>query len=413
MAASFDRSEHTARIVDMGDDRMLGVCEDGRRIWLEGAVVPGDVVRFQEEGKGGRVTELLQGADNRIDPPCPWFVACPGCALQPLPYERQLELKGSRVVESLRRMAGLEEIPFAGIRGAHAELGTRNKLDFTLEGSRMGYRGRDGSLVEVGDCLLGDKRLREWIPVLRSWLQAHPEHGLHRCLLRTDGSRSGVWMLFRGTLTEPERTYWHQQVQEAPGLNGVGLQPDWKSPWEVIGGDLRIPFRLADEDHVAEADAFFQVNDSLADTLVRSVMHRLDMGPVGNLMDLFCGTGAFTLPASKRAGRVLGLDTRPGKGPFRKADLRRGLPPKVLRDTWQTVLTDPPRSGMEKHLVRQLLEQVRPQRILYISCNPATLARDLKRLMATGAYRLIHVEAFDLFPQTPHVETVCELERVT
>ncbi len=408
-----DSSEHaaqTARIVDMGDDRMLGVCEDGRRIWLEGAVVPGDVVSFQPEGKGGCVTRILLPAEGRLDPPCPWFESCPGCALQPLPYTQQLELKSSRVVESLRRMGGVEKVPFGGITGSDQAFGTRNKLDLTLAHDRLGYRGHDGGIVEIEDCMLGDSRLREWIPRIRNWIQAEPDHGLHRCLLRTDSARSGVWVMFRGSLSDTHRTYWAEQLGTS-GLSGVGVQQDWTRPWQVIAGNLRIPFELAGQHHDVEADAFFQVNDVLADTLVRSVIRRLKAGHVGSVLDLFCGTGAFTLPAAESADRVLGLDSRPGKGPFLKADLRKGIPPKVLHTRWHTVITDPPRSGMEQRLIRQLRDQVQPNRLLYISCNPATLARDIKRLTAKGLYRLVHVEAFDLFPQTPHVETCCELER--
>ena len=404
-------SIQTATILDMGDDRMLGQQDDGRKVWLDGPVVPGDVVRFRQEGKGGVVLSVLEPAADRIPAPCPLFDRCPGCRLQPLPAKRQLELKADRIVQTLERLGGLKEIPFHGVRATKAEYGTRNKLDFTVDGPRLGYRSGDG-LADVSDCLLGDRLLRDWIPRVREWLGAHPDHNLHRCMLRTDGERNGVWMLLRGELAHDERNSWQKLFQDSDDLKGIGIQADWKQPWETLAGALDLRFALHGKEHSVQADGFFQVHDRLAGDLVGAVMDRLEQGRVGNLLDLFCGTGAFTLPAANIADRVLGLDSRPGQGPFQKADLRRGLPPKVLNQSWRTVLTDPPRAGMDKRLVGQLRDQVRADRILYISCNPATLARDLQRLMAKGDYQVTYVEGFDLFPQTPHVETVVELKNV-
>jgi len=145
---------------------------------------------------------------------------------------------------------------------------------------------------------------------------------------------------------------------------------------------------------------------------VRATLERAREARPASLLDLFCGSGAFTLPAARFCDTVLGLDSRPGKGPFQKADLRRGLPNKVMERPWDLVLVDPPRAGMEKRLVQQLRDRVRPRRLLYVSCNPATLARDLQRLCAKGDYTLNWVRGFDLFPQTSHVETLCEVVRV-
>lgn len=400
----------TARILDMGDDRMLGQRPDGRKIWLRGPVVPGDLVRYRPEGKGGETVDLLQPAPDRIPPPCPHFDHCPGCALQPLPYPRQLALKADRIVQTLQRLGGLTDVPFRGLQGSQSPYGTRNKLDFTLDGPRLGYRAGSGR-VDVHDCLQGDPLLREWIPPLREWIAQNPAHRLHRALLRTDGPRSGVLLLFRGEMTPAERDHWRARVTPGGSLRGVALQADWKQPWELLAGKTTLAFTREHETHHVPYDGFFQIHDRLAHRLVDRVMEHLRDDPPPTVLDLFCGVGAFTLPAARIADTVLGLDTRPGKGPFQKADLRRGLPPKVRSRRWHTVITDPPRAGMDKRLTAHLRDQVRPRRLLYISCNPATLARDLQRLTARRQYRLTSVEGFDLFPQTPHVETLCELLR--
>jgi 23S rRNA (uracil1939-C5)-methyltransferase len=389
---------------------MLGLMENGRKLWLQGPVVPGDEVRFRPEGKGGVVLGVTQPAPERVPAPCPLFESCPGCALQPLPYARQLELKGQRIVETLKRLGGQATVPFQGVVGSSDALGTRNKLDFSVEGPVLGYRTRSG-LLEVPDCLLGDALLRFWIPRVRQWLRTHPAHGLHRVLLRTNGDRSGVWLLMRGTLSSEERRDLVAWGRESSELRGIGIQPDWKQPWECVLGELTLQFSLADQAHTVEADGFFQVHDALADPLVRTALEQLPVGAGDAVLDLFCGTGALTLPAKAKTGVALGLDARPGRGPFQAVDLRRGLPVALLRRSWQAVITDPPRAGMEKKLTEQIRDQIAPGCVVYVSCNPATLARDVQRLTARGTYAVTFVQGFDLFPQTPHVETLCVLKK--
>ena len=403
-------SELTATIIDIGDESMLGLCEDGRKIWLDGPAVPGDRVTFEMTGKTGTVLEITEEAPERRPAFCPAFDACPGCQLQPLPYAQQLERKASKIVEALRRLGGVQDVPFEGIVPSPREEGSRNKLDFTVEGNRMGYQTRKG-LLPLDDCPAGHPQLRKVIPGLQKWLEKNPRNQLHRLLLRVDGSRQKVHVLLRGILEEDERAEWICWADNSPGVESLSIQKDWRAPWHSLFGEGRLRFSLADQQHEIAYDSFFQVNDELADHLVRDTLNELEPGG-GNLLDLFCGAGAFTLPASSLGFNVLGLDSRPGKGPFLRADLRKGLPKRVLNQTWQTVITDPPRSGMEKHLCTQIRDRITPEHILYVSCNPATLARDLQRLCAKGDYSLVKVKGYDLFPQTTHVETLALLKRV-
>ncbi|MGA0334331.1 MAG: class I SAM-dependent RNA methyltransferase [Kiritimatiellia bacterium] len=400
----------TAHLIDIGDESMLGLCEDGRKIWLEGPGVPGDRVALELDGKKGLITEILEPAPARQPPFCPHFERCPGCQLQPLPSSRQLELKAKKIVETLRRLGGFSEVPFDGIYASPREQGSRNKLDFTVEGPRLGYQTRDG-LLEIQACPAGDPLFQKFIPPLRKWLSGRPRHALHRILLRTDGDRKKVHLLLRGQLEADERASLLQELTPIDELCAVSLQRDWRAPWESLFGDGTLRFRLAGQEHLISYDGFFQVNPELADQLVRDTLEEIRAAD-GSLLDLFCGAGAFTLPAAAAGFEVLGLDSRPGKGPFQQADLRKGVPPKLRRRKWTTLITDPPRAGMEKVLCSQIRDEICPRQILYISCNPATLARDLQRICANGAYALQKVKGYDLFPHTTHVETLAILQRV-
>ncbi|MDF3129237.1 hypothetical protein P0Y35_08525 [Kiritimatiellaeota bacterium B1221] len=403
-------SESTAKIIDIGDESMLGLCDDGRKIWLTGPAVPGDIVQFDLEGKTGVVTEILEPAPERREAFCPHFADCPGCQLQPLPYPQQLELKGKKIVEALRRLGGFSEVPFAGVEGSTEEFGTRNKLDFTVDGNQVGYQTRKG-LLPVSTCPVGDPSLDKFIPHFQEWLGKNPRHQLHRLMLRTDGERKSVHVLLRGILGDTEQASLQDWAGAQEKLSSLSIQEDWRAPWENLLGAGNLDFSLAGQSHRIAYDAFFQVHDRLADILVRESIDLLGE-PKGALLDLFCGVGAFTLPAQQKGWQVMGVDSRPGKGPFTRSDLRKGIPKKLLNQKWHTVLTDPPRSGMEKNLCAQIRDQLRPQQIVYVSCNPATLARDLQRICAKGKYELISVKGFDLFPQTTHVETLALL-RVT
>ena len=397
-----------AQIIDIGDDFMLGLCDDGRKIWLDGPAVPGDRVLFEMTGKTGNIVEITETAAERRPAFCAHFDHCPGCQLQPLPYSRQLELKTAKIVEALRRLGGFSDIPMLGVVPSPQETGSRNKLDFSIEAGNLGYQSRRGFLP-ITDCPAGDPLLRKFIPAAQAWLQAHPRHQLHRLILRCNGARNAVHLLLRGRLEEAEEASWRDWAAQHPEISGLSIQEDWQRDWETFYGAPHLDFSLADVPQPIDHDGFFQVNDLLADQLVRETLAWMDEGPKNRLLDLFCGAGAFTLPAAALGFQVLGLDARPGKGPFQRADLRKGIPKVVANQSWQTVLTDPPRAGMDKKLCEEIRDKIRPERIFYISCNPATLARDLKIICATGKYQICRVKGFDLFPQTTHVETLVEL----
>jgi 23S rRNA (uracil1939-C5)-methyltransferase len=401
-------STETAEIVDIGDGLMLGQCPSGEKIWIAGPCVPGDTVTFIRHGKRGVLQSVDQPAPERRDAPCPHFETCPGCTLQPLSYARQCEFKAEKIVQTLRRIGGFKDFDWRGLRGSPEEFGTRNKLDVTVDGARIGYTN-GYELLTIEDCLLGNDLIREILAKLKPLF--HLPHGLHRLTIRTQTDRNHAFVLVRGT---PMPDGFMETCQADPRIAGVFQQPQKTDPYHCIHGVPALTMHLAGIEHRLRADAFFQVHDQQAESLVQTAMAWLAESPCENLLDLFCGAGAFTLPAKRHANAVLGIDTTPGGGPdFIRADLSKGLPEdsRLRSRKWDTVLVDPPRDGMEKRLCKQIRDHLKPERILYISCNPATLARDLSRFANEGAYALERVEGFDLFPQTTHVETLALMRR--
>lgn len=398
----------TAEIIDIGDGPMLGKCPSGEKIWIDGPCIPGDSVTFTRTGRRARLLRIDTPAPHRRPAPCPHFDSCPGCTLQPLPYPLQSTLKAEKILQTLRRIGGFKDFDWRGLTPSPREFGTRNKLDLQVRGHEIGYT--DGqNLLPIHDCLLGNDLLRAVLADLKPLL--HAPHGIHRLTLRSQTGLTAVHLLVRGAPLPPGLP---EFCANDPRIASLSQQTQKTGPYSPVCGTPTLTMHLADITHRLPADAFFQVHDDQAETLVQTTLAWLAETPSTHLLDLFSGAGAFTLPAARHARTVLGIDTTPGTGPeFITADLSHGLPddPRLRGRTFDTVLMDPPRDGMEKRLCKQIRDQLRPARILYISCNPATLARDLSRFAHEDTYRLTRVQGFDLFPQTPHVETLALLHR--
>jgi 23S rRNA (uracil1939-C5)-methyltransferase len=200
----------------------------------------------------------------------------------------------------------------------------------------------------------------------------------------------------------------------------------------LVGGEQAIPVNLIGNNHVmlqvaghayrVSAGRFFQVNTAMAGVLVQQVLDWLDPAPDATVLDAYCGVGLFTLPLAERAGLVVGVELDPGAtedlilnlGEVDNVDVIQGpveavLPDLVAEEPLGGVVLDPPRQGLDVAVVDALVESG-PSRVVYVSCDPATLARDVKRL-ARGGYALVDVQPVDMFPQTFHVETVALLVR--
>ncbi len=429
------------------DGSGVGRLPDGRAVFVPGTV-PGDrvdieVVRSGARWARGRLSGVRQAGEDRRDPPCPLYGSCGGCTLQHLAYPGQLRAKERMVLESLRRIGGLEVVPAPVVHPSPREFGYRNRMTFTLRRLRAGRvvaglheRERPGRILEVdGRCLLAEDPVREaWAALREAWgpgANALPAGGELRLTLR--GTEEGdVVLLVRGGRGRgtPERL-----LDAVPGLRAVWHRPSGSGAAEFLAGQVSVEERWLGERWTLEPEAFLQVNRSLARTLHEAVEDAL--GEVAGLrvVDAYCGTGMYGRAAALRgaalatgieldpaAARVAG---RPGPAAFRVLEgrvsgrLHEALPADV-------VLLNPPRSGVEEGVMEELAEAP-PARIVYASCDPATLARDVARLLrgagpaAAGAgsgedggeagYRVARLELFDLFPQTANVETLLVLER--
>jgi 23S rRNA (uracil1939-C5)-methyltransferase len=383
---------------------------EGRVIFVPYAI-PGETVRVEITEAHARwarahLLDVLEPSPHRIEPPCPYFGPnkCGGCHFQHIAYEAQAEFKRQVVADQLARLGGLRDVNVQDIIGAAEPWGYRNhaQLSVTPDGE-LGFLTADTHrVIPVKECLILDPLLDDlWAALDMEWPQLH--HLSLRC-----GSATGDLM----AIYELDH-YEDFDIEVDFPVSCVVLLADGEAV--VLMGNPYLVEHVAGREFRVSAGSFFQVNTAGAEALVALVRDDLAPGGSETLVDVYCGVGLFGLTLVDRVGRVIGVEADPSAA----ADFRHnamGLDHVTLiEDKAQAALSrleeqvdllvlDPPRSGAGKQAVSEIT-RLRPSRIAYASCDPATLARDARQLTGAG-YELVEVKPVDLFPQTYHVESV-------
>ncbi len=369
-----------------------GLARHEGRVVLVPSVAPGEraLVEITEERPDfarARLVRLIEASPDRRDPPCPYYGTCGGCQLQHLHYAAQQRIKVGFVRESLSRIGGIlwsEDIPIVPSEEFHYRLRAQVKVRVSGDRVELGYyRPASHDLCAIAECPLLSPELNA---ALERWRQQAPERFVNIRAL--------------------------DLVQGEDGR--IAVHP--------LGEPMTVSWSVGGFTYTFDARTFFQANRFL----LAELLERVTAGEEGErALDLFCGVGFLTLPLALRFAEVIGVESDPRAVRFARRNARhnglrncRFVAERV--ETWlarqggavgpvDLVVLDPPRAGLSRALVRALA-RLAPERITYVSCNPTTLARDLKWLLTDG-YVLSSIVALDLFPQTFHVETVVKLRR--
>ena len=417
--------------------------DDGRTVFVSGAVA-GDRVRAlvdREEPRWAhaRALEVIEPSTDRVTPLCPYADVCGGCPWACLSYESQAGSKRAGVVDALARIArfGQEraEDLVAPIVSPGEPWGYRNKVELAVSSDAgrvtLGMHGRTNDVVRVKECKLLDKSATKAVRAVSgalSYLAGSHELGLERVGIRASRRTREVEVALWGRPGPFPRAQVAKVLSDALHPTSV-VRVMQKGPAkarriagvECLSGAGSWTELVGSERMRLSAPSFFQVNTRGAEKLVELVLEGLDPQDDEEAMDLYCGAGTFTLPLARRAAFVSAVESY---GPAVR-DLRRNLEKAGIANVdpiggdagrefpdsdADVIVVDPPRAGLAEDVVAQLSEQ--PARaIAYVSCDPATLARDLARFEATGTFSPKRVTPVDLFPQTYHVETVTILGR--
>jgi len=412
---------------------------DGFVVFVAGAL-PGDrarveVTKAKKRFAEARTVELLRAGADRIADRCVHGgEPCPGAPWQGLPYERQLAHKSEQVGEALRRIGALEGFELDEIVPAVEQWRYRNKLEYSFGDGEDGEpilgfhaRGRWDLVVDVEDCHLASEAGNAARNEVREWarLEGVPafdrreRRGVLRNLVVREGRRTGQIQT---------RLVTSQARFPRPPVDLHTIVAD-------DSGDSEGPTGVLREEHLREelcglqweisAGAFFQTNTEMAERLYGVAAEYAGLSGRERVFDLFCGIGTIGLTMARDAGEVWGLEIVPEaiEDASRNAELngienarflagsaRTGVRPLLERaGKPDVVVLDPPRAGLSQKVVRRVIECDAP-RIVYVSCNPTTLAPNATQLVEAG-YRLTRVRPVDMFPQTPHIECVALLEK--
>ncbi|MBW4678975.1 MAG: 23S rRNA (uracil(1939)-C(5))-methyltransferase RlmD [Microcoleus vaginatus WJT46-NPBG5] len=424
---------------------------DGRVVFVPDTV-PGDrllarLVQVKPQYATGKIHELLESSPHRIRPSCIVADKCGGCQWQHIDYSYQLEAKRNQVIQALERIGGIAVPPVEPVLAPPAALGYRNKATYPLGMSSTGnvqagyYQKNSHRLVNLNRCPIQDDRLDPLLAEVKQDIQRQGwrvydekyHRGEVRHLSLRIGRRTGEILLTlvarTGDLAEIEAQaqVWLKRYPQLVGvclnINSAKTNAIFGKETHCIAGLPYIHEEFAGLQFQLRADTFFQVNTEAAEALLEAMVNQLDLQGDEVLVDAYCGIGTFTLPLAKRVREAIGLEMQPAaveqaqlnaqlnnltNTSFRVGEVETLLP--QLGVTPDIVLIDPPRKGCDRTVLETLV-QIQPRRIVYVSCKPATLARDLKFLCNAGGYRLTRVQPADFFPQTSHVECAAFLVR--
>ena len=428
---------------------------DGYVVFVPGGL-PGDrlqvrLVQVRSRFGRGIIEAVLEPSPQRVEAPCPYFGRCGGCRLQHVAYPAQLAFKSKQVADALERLGGLRDVPLHPIIGAEETFGYRNKMEFTV--ARAGgamvvglhETERYDSVLDIERCLLQSDRMNGLLAEARAFFaergltvyEQGTGEGLLRFLMLREGKHTGELMTNVVTsapaVSELAPLAQRLQARDA-GTTSVVMNVNPKKASVAVGVEEHL---LGGRDHIREgvggltfrvsANSFFQTNTRQAERLFDLVVESTGLTGTETVLDLYSGTGAISLLLARRARWVYGVElaqaavddaganaTANGitNCTFVSGEVRFVLPALIAKGvTAEVVVADPPRAGFHPKALHALIT-LGARRIVYVSCNPTTLARDLGELVR-GGYRLEWVQPVDMFPHTPHIEAVARLERVS
>lgn len=407
-------------------------------------------VRLEKVNKNvawGRGVELISSSPERVEPDCPLFGRCGGCQFRHMTYAEELRAKRQRVADALERV-GHVKLDLPPVLGAEDPLRYRNKVQFPVARGKGGlavgyYRGRSHDVLDAPDCPLQPEAVTRLRQAFKDWMEAYavPAYdegtgkGLVRHLYVRTSSRgeSLVCVVANGDRLPHCEALTESLRRAEPGLAGVVLSVNTRDT-NVILGDKYVTLwgrdwleeKLCQLNFRLSVPSFFQINRVQTQRLYRIALDFAQLTGTETVLDLYCGIGTISLALARQAGQVIGAEIVPQAIEDAKENARRNgisnarffcgdageMARKLAEDGVcpQVICVDPPRKGLAPE-VPAVLAGMEPERIVYVSCDPATLARDVDRFAQLG-YHAVKAQAVDLFPKTTHVETVCLLSKL-
>ena len=444
----------TLEIVDCGTDGEGIGKADGFTVFVKDAVI-GDTVKAKimkaKKNYGyGRLMEILKPSPYRVEPVCPSARQCGGCQLQAVSYEEQKVFKEKKLRGHLERIGGFHDLPMEPLIGMDEPYHYRNKAQFPVGRNKEGriitgfYAGRTHAIIENRDCTLGIPQNKDVLDRVIAHMEKYniapydemTGRGLVRHIFVRYGFFTGeimVCLIINGQEL-PHQKELIEKLCEMPGMTSISLNINKKRNNVILGEKVKtiwgqefITDKIGDISYEISPLSFFQVNPKQTWKLYSKALEYADLHGEETVWDLYCGIGTISLFLAQKARFVRGVEIVPAaiEDAKRNAKINNienveffvGKAEEVLPREYEkngvyadVIVVDPPRKGCDEMLLKTILK-MQPKRVVYVSCDSATLARDLRFLCDNG-YELKKVCGVDQFPQTVHVETVCLLYKL-
>jgi 23S rRNA (uracil1939-C5)-methyltransferase len=386
----------------------LGRLPDGRAIFVP-FVLPGELVQVEitEDKKRyarGKPVAWVTISEDRINPRCIHFSACGGCQYQHLDYTKQLEQKEAILKDQLQRIGKIQDPPIQPIVPSPNPWYYRNHVQFHLgQQGELGYIHADGEhLLPITECHLPLAEINQIWPQI----ELGSDSGVYRLGIRQD-SFGDQMLVLEGNDPEPP------EFSEDIPVSAVYTPPD--AGLTVLAGQDCLTYSLLDREFQVSARSFFQVNGPIAEAMIHFLLENLSLSKDIRALELYAGVGLFSAFIAEKVGHLTAVESS-GSACFDfaqnldlfdnvvlyEAEAEAVMP--TLNLPVDLLVADPPRAGLAP-AVHDALVTLRPQQIAYISCDPATLARDSRKILNNG-YQLLSITPFDQFPQTSHIESI-------
>lgn len=464
---SLKKGEEVTLEIESAAFRGKGVAKvDGLAVFVYGTA-PGDVVKARiikkkKNYREAKLLEVLEPSKDRIEPKCQHANVCGGCSWQHVPYAKQLEYKGQQVADHITRLGGLSDTILHPAMGSESEFYYRNKMEYSFSNRRwltreeinrdefvddsgfaagMHAPGRFDKILNLNECHLQRTESFEILDFVRNYCIQHDippfdamkHEGFMRHLMIRNSFHTDDFMVNLVTYQDDQeliKKLSDELLEKFPIITTiVNNINDTKSPTsigrieKVIHGPGYIVDKIGDHTFKIHPNAFFQTNTAQAERLYETAREFADLKDGEIVYDLYCGVGTLSLFMSQKAEKVLGIElvdvavqnakfnakeNNIGNVSFIKGDMKDVFTQEMVDKFGapDVLITDPPRAGMHPDVVKRLKELKVPK-LVYVSCDSSTMARDLKEL--AEVYDILEVQPVDMFPQTYHVETVAKL----
>ena len=395
METKIDRLDHQGRGISLLD-KVTFIPNT-----LPGELVDIDITTSKSKYNIGKVKKYIKTSKDRIEPLCPYYNICGGCELMHLSYENELKYKESKIKDIMNRYAKLDNV--SNIVGCDEELNYRNKVTFKVDKKISLSKKESHELVNIDKCLLISDRMNSYINKLNKMDLSN----VNEVIIRE--SIDDIMIIFMC----------NEDINIDTSLLDCNVVK-YYNKYEILKGNNYIVDKIGNLSYKISPSSFFQVNRYQVKKLYDLVLENIKPNKNDKVLDLYCGTGTIGLYVSNYVDEVLGIEIN--EEAIKDANYNKELnniynisfiagDSKIIHNIKfnpNKIIVDPPRAGLDKKVIDDILN-INPERIVYVSCDPITLARDLNILKEN--YNVEKIIPVDMFPRTYHVETVCVLER--